>query len=268
MVKLRRVMTAVSCYCGLSLAYSPVMVVTGQKRSRAIPFAPLPTALEAAGDSIPGNYGFDPLGFSSTDNLDLMREAELKHGRLAMVALGAWPFSELFLATAQRLIPPSSVCTGNGCAIDSELASRSLPLAAIGKISLIYWGSALALAALAEIGLAKRREMLGDDYKPGDLGLDPFNLANETTRLQEVKHGRLAMAAFAVHYALVLADKTGVVFGHQLWGEVCVVNLRADLGFPPPICYPSAAKADSFDATLSYEIMWRVLTGYFKEPYY
>lgn len=86
-------------------------------------------------------------------------------------------------------------------------------------------------------------------------------------RLREIKHGRLAMAAFAFHYAGVLMEKKGVVVGHQLWGSVCVYNLKWGLSsLPPPICYPRPEAA--LDTTLSWEIMYRVLSGFFKEPYY
>ena len=43
-----------------------------------------------------GNKGFDPLGFAtSLTTLKAYREAELKHGRLAMLAALGWPVSEL-----------------------------------------------------------------------------------------------------------------------------------------------------------------------------
>jgi hypothetical protein len=34
-----------------------------------------------------GDLGFDPLGFSSWVNLGFVQEAEIKHGRLAMLGL-------------------------------------------------------------------------------------------------------------------------------------------------------------------------------------
>ena len=36
---------------------------------------------------LPGDLGFDPLGFSSWVNLGFVQEAEIKHGRLAMLGL-------------------------------------------------------------------------------------------------------------------------------------------------------------------------------------
>ncbi|CAN0408979.1 unnamed protein product [Ascophyllum nodosum] len=190
-----------------------------------------------------------------------------------MVALAGWPVASIILALLTGLVPPETVCTGNGCAIDQPFSGSALPLEAIGRVSFVYWGSALALAVAAELGsLGKRSDAERlrngpDGYRSGDLGLDPFGWADDEMRLREIKHGRLAMGAFAFHYAGVLLDKKGVVVGHQLWGEVCVINLKWGANsLPPPICYPRPEAA--LDTTLSWEIMWRVLTGFFREPYY
>lgn len=44
-----------------------------------------------------GNKGFDPLNCATDiETLKKYREAEIKHGRLAMLAAIGWPFSELF----------------------------------------------------------------------------------------------------------------------------------------------------------------------------
>lgn len=241
-------------------------------RSLALPFLPQPEALDG---SMIGDVGFDPLGLATPDKLDRFREAELKHGRLAMVALAGWPVATLFLGLLTGLVPPDTVCSGNGCSFDQSFSGSALALEAIGKVSFVYWGSALALAIAAELVSIRRKSDADagrlpsgpDGYRAGDLGLDPFNLADDEMRLREIKHGRLAMTAFAFHYAGVLLEKKGVVVGHQLWGDVCVYNLKWGLSnLPPPICYPRPEAA--LDTTLSWEIMWRVLTGFFKEPYY
>ncbi|CAN0533344.1 unnamed protein product, partial [Ectocarpus sp. 12 AP-2014] len=246
----------------------PVVPDTDGPRSVALPFLPRPEALDG---TMIGDVGFDPLGFAAEDNLDRYREAELKHGRLAMVALAGWPVATLFLGLLTKLIPPATVCTGNGCAIDQTWSGSALSLEAIGNVSFVYWGSAVALAVAAElVAIRRKKSSVGrvgpDEYRAGDLGLDPFNLADDEMRLREIKHGRLAMAAFAFHYAGVLLEKKGVVVGHQLWGSVCVYNLKWGLSsLPPPICYPRPEAA--LDTTLSWEIMYRVLSGFFKEPY-
>merc|ERR1719247_2627870 len=63
------------------------------ERSAAIPFLKKPPALDGA---MAGDVGFDPLGFTTTitelgGDLKYVREAELMHGRVSMLAtVGFW----------------------------------------------------------------------------------------------------------------------------------------------------------------------------------
>merc|ERR1719253_982055 len=52
------------------------------KKSEALPFLPYPANLEG----YVGDVGFDPLRFSDFAPMDFLREAELKHGRICMLA--------------------------------------------------------------------------------------------------------------------------------------------------------------------------------------
>jgi len=63
-----------------------------KEMSKALPFAQRPKLLDG---SLPGDVGFDPFGFGGADKVSLlnMREAELKHGRLAMLAAVGWPLA-------------------------------------------------------------------------------------------------------------------------------------------------------------------------------
>lgn len=45
--------------------------------SKAVPFLPQPAKLDG---SLPGDVGFDPLGFSDMWDINFLREAEVKHG--------------------------------------------------------------------------------------------------------------------------------------------------------------------------------------------
>jgi hypothetical protein len=213
---------------------------------------------------------FDPLGLCTSEELlEKYSDAELKHGRLAMMATGGWVVAEVVYGIAKRVVPVSSVCTGNGCAMDGSSVLPALPLELIGRFSIAYFCSALLVASLAEIRLGKRRS-LGEEEWIGNLGVDPFGLASgertQALRIAEVSGGRLAMMAFLARYVQVLLKSKGVVFAHQLWGEVCVVNLRADMGMPAPICYPRPEEA--LDGTLSWEILYRVVSSYWGEPYF
>lgn len=69
------------------------------------------------------------------------------------------------------------------------------------KISPIWWGFCLGLAASIDMYGAARARAAGSDsdYIPGDLGFDPLGLyplddeGKKNMQLAEIKHGRLAM---------------------------------------------------------------------------
>lgn len=64
------------------------------RQAQWFPFLLSPPALDG---SFAGDVGFDPLGFSKDKStLIKMRDAELKHSRLAMLAAVGWPMSELW----------------------------------------------------------------------------------------------------------------------------------------------------------------------------
>jgi hypothetical protein len=231
-------------------------------RSTAVPFLPRPAALDG---TMVGDCGFDPLGIASAESLPRLRAAELRHGRLAMVATWGWPVAELGFGIATRLVPPSTVCTGNGCAIDGPLGASALPLDAIRAASFGYWGLLLLAAVAGEVS-ASRRAALRDTRG----SFDPLRLAesaslDERRRLElaEVKHGRLAMCALALVWGRKWAAEPAYTFAHQLWGDTCVFNLKAG---GAGLCYQQTVP--SFDFVLSWEIMYRVLTGFYSESYF
>ena len=70
--------------------------------SIALPFLPRPAALDG---SHAGDYGFDPLGLSEKLDFYAMQEAEVRHARLAMLAVVGWPMSELLALLGGRVRP-------------------------------------------------------------------------------------------------------------------------------------------------------------------
>lgn len=53
---------------------------------------------------------------------------------------------------------------------------------AIGRISWVYWGSAFVLSVAAELVSLRRKQrniLPPSGYQAGDLGLDPFGLADD-----------------------------------------------------------------------------------------
>lgn len=189
-----------SRYTSLKLMSSPG---DSDEMSTALPFAPRPKLLDG---SLPGDAGFDPFGFAGTDKESLiyMREAEIKHGRLAMLAVVGWPLAELF----DRQIAEA---VGLPSALSSTGASPSLLNGGLEKIDIEYWIIVVALAGIFELDSKNAQEENGKNYVPGDCGFDPLRLLPEDKTEQfemqtkEIKHGRIAMMAilgFVVQEAL------------------------------------------------------------------
>merc|ERR1712151_445575 len=143
-----------------------------------------------------GDVGFDPFNFAGADKASLMymREAELKHSRLAMLAVVGWPLAELWdkpLADAAGL-PALLTNTGE---------SPSLLNGGLDRVSVAYWVATFALAGIVEIENSKARDAKGNEYCPGDCNFDPLNLfpsdeqGRKSMMTKELKHGRLAMMA-------------------------------------------------------------------------
>ena len=61
--------------------------------SEALPFMERPASLDEL--EMAGDVGFDPFGFSSVFNVKWLREAEIKHGRVAMLATIGYTYPEM-----------------------------------------------------------------------------------------------------------------------------------------------------------------------------
>ena len=142
-----------------------------------------------------GDSGFDPFQLAS-DKATLLsyRGAELRHGRLAMLATVGWPMSELVqpsLATALGL----PVETAKGGLAPSVLNGG------LGQISPVFWLGTIALADYIELESLDREK---EGKMPGDVGFDPLGMKSEQMEEAELANGRLAMLAitgFAVQEA-------------------------------------------------------------------
>ena len=81
------------------------MAVFPGSYSDSVPFLKQPTNLDG---SLPGDVGFDPLGFSEVFDVKVLREAELKHGRIAMLAVLGWIVQETAPASIHPGFPTVS----------------------------------------------------------------------------------------------------------------------------------------------------------------
>ena len=146
--------------------------------------------------SLPGDVGFDPLGFSKNKNtLYWMREAELKHARLAMLAAAGWPLSELWHKQIAGVFGlPSILASGDRAPSLLNGGLNSVYASGILMMSIIIAGYLEGKAmndGSVFIGSEK-----SDDYVPGaSFQFDPLNLNSKRNQLAEIKNGRLAMIA-------------------------------------------------------------------------
>ncbi|KAL7578531.1 hypothetical protein ACA910_011592 [Epithemia clementina (nom. ined.)] len=176
--------------------------------SSSLPFMERPALLDG---SMPGDVGFDPLGFvKSKDDLMNYREAEIKHARLAMLAAAGWPLSELFdkqIAGALGITP----------VLDASDRAPSVLNGGLGKISPIYWIVCLGLAAAIDVYGINQAKQNTPGYFPGNLGFDPLGFYPKTKeeqfemQLKEIKNGRLAMIAIVAFAGQEFVRKIGVV---------------------------------------------------------
>lgn len=137
-----------------------------------------------------------PFGFAGSDKASLMnmREAEIKHGRLAMLAVVGWPLAELLDKPIAEALGMSSILTASG-------ESPSILNGGLDKVLPSYWIAVISLAAWFELKSKRAQSNNKKDYMAGDCQFDPLNLlpANKEERLnmqlKEIKHGRVAMMA-------------------------------------------------------------------------
>jgi len=142
-----------------------------------------------------GNKGFDPIGFSDSIDVRWMQEAEIKHGRIAMLAAAGWIFT-YFHAPVLSVGPLEA----HNAAVASGAGAQVLT----------------AIAALEFIGTVALKATFDGSRAPGDFGFDPLNFygkldakGKETMQLKELENGRLAMVAFSglVTAAAAFPDK-------------------------------------------------------------
>merc|ERR1712127_886282 len=151
-----------------------------RSRRRRCALAPrLPHAdSEVGGTGLPGDIGFDPLGLA---NFDLLldsgidkqrsaalvlrdyRDAELKHGRLAMLAAVAWPLQEkLNPLLAARFHMPNLVAETGGLSpsvLNGGLEQGIIPSAVV---------TFAVLVSLVEAQGLRIKKAQGEAWMPGD----------------------------------------------------------------------------------------------------
>ncbi|KAJ1399901.1 chlorophyll a/b-binding protein domain-containing protein, partial [Ochromonadaceae sp. CCMP2298] len=160
-------------------------------RSKSIPFGEQPAALDG---SMAGDVGFDPIGFSGMwadkdwsqqvvpdiwpettkrtpiTTLEWMREAELKHGRVCMLATLGWVAvdSGLRFPVDGFSNIPNSLAAHNAAV---ENGSMGFLLLVVGVMELVS-------------GAALFDQAKGSGRNPGDFAFDPLNFSKDTKAAQ------------------------------------------------------------------------------------
>jgi light-harvesting complex I chlorophyll a/b binding protein 4 len=164
--------------------------------SKAVPFLPMSPALEGyvGGEE----EGFDPLGMSLAIDIRWLREAEIKHSRVAMLATVGWIATDLGMR-----VPGAPFQVSTIEAHDALVKYGSMPH------MLLWFGLAEVLGFLAITNMLEGKT----DRKPGDFGLRALYPKDEQgqydMQLKELRNGRLAMLAYGgiVTTAVLTGDK-------------------------------------------------------------
>lgn len=149
-------------------------------KSQAIPFLTCPPKLDG---TMVGDVGFDPLELSEIqEDLLYSRAAELKHGRIAMLATVGFVVEEYFRLPGEAYSNPDPI--------------GAIKTAGFGPNIQIFLGIAI-------VEFITLKNSYGEDGEPGDFGWDPAMLLNNKTpeeikdfKYSEIINGRLAMMGF------------------------------------------------------------------------
>jgi hypothetical protein len=194
---------------GSSAAFAPISSMKKSTAMNAFAAEDLPGALAPFGF-------FDPLGFAEKADENTMkryREAELTHGRVAM------------LATVGFLV--GEKVEGSSFLFDSQITGPAI--SHLAQVPVGFWIALTVAIGAAEqyratVGWVEPENvpvdqpgLLRADYTPGDIGFDPLGLKPfdpeglKNTQTKELQNGRLAMLAAAGFMAQELVDGKGIL---------------------------------------------------------
>merc|ERR1719247_2772879 len=172
---------------------TPAMATARAPALRMMQEAPSTPSIRSIGEYSPGKV-FDPLNLGTDETFVPFREAEIKHGRLAMLAAVAWPLQEIFHPIAVDLLRGAGVTGVKDVLVETNGFSPSLLNGGLLQADVaLSLSLALFMASVLELKDLKARESAGlqwnewDNQKlPGDLSFDPLKLTTNLPTEQKV----------------------------------------------------------------------------------
>mmetsp|Transcript_24256 Transcript_24256/g.29097 ORF Transcript_24256/g.29097 Transcript_24256/m.29097 type:complete len:213 (+) Transcript_24256:31-669(+) len=179
-------------------AAKPASTTALNDMSKSIPFMENPK--NTAGWV--GDVGFDPFGFSDWFDMKWLRESEIKHGRVAMLAATGWMVQKNGLGIIPYPVG-ESMFSGEGAGELHTLSSD--PYTAAMELPGAGWWQMFFTAGCIELWTEAQKPHY---MKSGNMqALNTFDgvgfKADEKMQLKELKNGRLAMIAtmaYLAHY--------------------------------------------------------------------
>mmetsp|Transcript_46245 Transcript_46245/g.100532 ORF Transcript_46245/g.100532 Transcript_46245/m.100532 type:complete len:465 (+) Transcript_46245:67-1461(+) len=166
------------------------------KMSEATPYLQKPMQLEGW----VGDKGFDPLSVTDALPVYLVREAELKHGRVCMLATVGWIATDLGVRFPGEVFQNVSTLQAHDAMVKAGLMQPFI--ATIGCLEL--YGGFLLLQ-----GLSEELPREAGDFFVGKQFLPQEPAKATDMKLKELENGRLAMMAFSgIATAAALTGKT------------------------------------------------------------
>ena len=189
----------------------PVLSILSRRR------APIPLSEELGTSPTLSYKYFDPFNFATEDNFAILREAELKHGRIAMLAV----IGNIVPENYPNLVPPIPILLS----YSNELWFQDIPtgIDAIRLVPFLGWVQMIFFC-----GFLERRVFIQKDPSdmPGDYGTGYFGVSdkgkNERALKAELENGRLAMVAFL-----------GQIVAEIMTGDTVLVQIQKTL-YPIP----------------------------------